>query len=637
MLSQTGINTLPLNMINGKASKTLPNQFLNSGQGNNLFFWLYGDIPTLYDPCACKNYSRLNLQALLFSNWEVNLSINGTISTKVISITNNSNSVVSNQNFGFGLDKLFNSLDNTINGISKFTDAGNKLMAAGDQVSSNLNGVLTGKTPPFTDKFFDQLFGATGAFAGIKAIFSIPSLIGAIFEKSNNRPLDQTIKTTTFAESKLKAIATGTISQNFLFANGYITSPGSLSSSPDNVFQIKPAYNNILGVFNLIEKPTLEAAEYPSASYFTNQEISNSTDCIYNANCPYIPEAALTIWQYKISGNLKYVLNPAAGLKINKMQVGLVFPISKDYIPTFIDQPTPTHYGLNSPAWQSITEDKLNQMGYNLILKNNATTFNGAVVSTQFVPVSCMDKLSFYMGGGDISYSDSIGLRIFLELEPITPNPGTNVDKIIQTYTYYYSRSEVTRYWSYDSYQDLVSVNQNGMVSSVGPWGIGNSKWDNTFAGIPTNIKLSNTTVLNDILCFRDLEIGPNVTFPSGSNIKLYVMGNVINNSGIAFPPSNVTIINNVKDPCGLLISSTTDATTFCNSTKYAALSAILSRDVEDSFYINHQNNQSRFIEKVSLNPNPAINRTMLSFKLLKESNLKIQIFNSTGNLISEV
>jgi hypothetical protein len=107
LLSQTGINSLALNMVNGKASKRIPNQFVNGGQGSNLFFWLYGDIPTIYDPCACKNYSRLNLKALLFSNWEVNLSINGSISTKVVSITNTSSSVVNNNNFGFGLDKTF--------------------------------------------------------------------------------------------------------------------------------------------------------------------------------------------------------------------------------------------------------------------------------------------------------------------------------------------------------------------------------------------------------------------------------------------------------------------------------------------------------------------------------------------------
>lgn len=639
ILSQTGINTLPLNMLNGKASKTIPNQFVNGGQGSNLFFWLYGDIPTLYDPCSCKNYSRLNIQAFLFSNWEINLSINGTLNTKVITNTNSS-SIVNNQNFGFGLDKLFSSADNIINGISKFTDAGNKLMAAGDQVSTSLNGVLTGKTPAFTDKFFDLLFGTAGAFAGIKTIFSIPSLIGSIFEKPNNRPLDQTIKTTTFSESTLKATATGTLTQQSIFGNGYITTPGGLLSSSNNINQLKPSYNNSLGVFNIIEKPTLEAAEYPTQTYYTNQEVSNSTDCIYNGNCPYTPEFGLTIWQFKITGNLKYVLNPASGLKINKMQVGLVFPIYKESIPTYLGQPTPTYWlgPSNSQAWQSINEDKLNQMGYNLILKKTANSFDGALISTQFVPVSCMDKLSFYVGGGYLAYNDSIGLRVFLELEPITPIAGTNVNKIIQTYTYYYPASELVKHWNFGPYQDVVSLGQNGTtVSGVGEWYI-DSKWTNTFAGLPTNLTLANTTVTQDIVCFRDLEIGPNVVFPIGTNIKLYVMGNIINNSGIAFPPSNVTVINNVKDPCGLLTSSVTDPTTFCNSTRYTNLTAILSRgDSEDSSHSYQSNGQNSIIKKLSLNPNPANNQTTLSFTLLKRSDLKVQIINSIGGLVSEV
>ncbi len=651
LLSQIGINTLPLNMLNGKTSKTLPNQFVNSGQGSNLFFWLYGDIPTLYDPCSCKNYSRLNLQALLFSNWEVNLTINGTITTKVVAITNTSSSVVSNQNYGFGLDKFFNSADNIINGVTKFTDAGNKLVAAGNQISSGLNGVLTGKTPAFTSTFFDQLFGATNSvFAGVKAIFSAVSLITSIFEKPNGRPLDKTITTTTFSESKLKATATGTISQSSLFGNGYLTTPGGLSTSPNNISQIKPSYNNILGVFNIIEKPTLEAAQYPTVSSRTNGEIANSTDCIYNGNCPYVPDFGLTVWQYKISGSLKYVLNPASGLKINKMQVALVFPITKQNIPTYPDQPTPTAswpYPSCSPAWLSINEDKLNQMGYNLILKKTDASFDGAVISTQFVPVTCMDKLSFFLAGGDISAVDSIGLRVFLEMEPITPNAGTNVNKIIQVYTYYYSPSEVTRYLEYAYYDDIVSLNSTGAyVTAVGAWGLGNTgdpnnpdyrKWNNTFAGLATNLKLTNTTVTKDIVCFRDLEIGPNVVFSSPSNIKLYVLGNIINNSGSTFPPSNVTVINNVKDPCGQLISTVTDPTTFCNSTRYSALSAILQRGTEDSIADNQHHSSANYIKRISLSPNPANNQTTLSFKLLKESDLKIQIFNSAGSLVSEV
>jgi hypothetical protein len=502
-------------------------------------------------------------------------------------------------------------------------------MALGSQISA----LTSGQTTPFTSKFFDQLIGSSGIYGGIKAFFSLPSLLGAIFEKGAGRPVNQTIKTTTFAESNLKATASGSLTQESIFGNAYFSNPGSLSST---TFEsgLKPAYNNILGVFNLIEKPTFEAAEYLTASYFTNQQISNSTACIYDSDCPYVPEVALPIWQYKVSGNLKYVLNPASGLKINKMQVGMVFPIGKDHIPTYNNQLTPTYSGLNSPAWNAINEDNLNKMGYNLIVKKDANSFVGAVVSTQFVPVSCMDKLSFFVGG-DVSQYDSIGLRIFLEMEPITPLPGTNVDKILQIYTFYYSPSEIIRHWGYGQYIDVASVNQSGMVTNAGSLELGDIKWPNTFAGLPTNVKITNQVVSSDIVSFRDLEIGPNVIY-SGSNLKFYVMGNVINNSGVPFPPANVTVINNVKDPCGLLTTTTTDPTSFCNSTRYTALSAILARE-EGNTTSQHQNNASNFITSIGINPNPAVNQTMLSIKLKKESHLKIAIFSSIGSLMSEV
>jgi hypothetical protein len=642
LFSQQGINTLPLNKFNGKALAAVPNQYNNSGMGGNQFFWLYADLPTMYDPCTCNKYSRLNLQAILFSNWEVKLDINGTLQTTGILITNNSASVVNNNGSGFGLDKFLGLAENFLGGVKKFVDGPGSLDAIGQKLMESGNKLI-GKKDGIANNFLDQLDGLSGIASGVRGIFSAASTFYSLFEKKNNRPVSQITKTSLVAESKLKATATGSINITSLFGNAYLNNPGSDQSNSGLSANLKTAYNNVLGVFNLTEKPALEYATYRPLTVYYNQELANDPDCIYNGNCqPATPVMAVPITQYKLSGELKYVLNPASGLKINDMKVGLVFPIDKSHVPTAVGDLTPSVNWGNVPAWDALDEDKLNKIGYNIVQKKTQNSLGGAVISTGFVPVTCLDKLSFYIGGAGIPIEDSIGLRVFLELEPINPSPNSSISRVIQVYTFYYSRLEVTGNDQYDYYADAIGWSDNNMdgqpdyntITSY-PWyfqqlgGVssGVSKWPNTFAGVSTNVKLENTTVTEDILALRDIEIGANVTFGS-SPIVLYALGNVINNSGSALP-SNVSIVKNVNDACGLLTHSPTDPTTFCSSSTYQSLSAVL-RNFENPLIVDKATSDTSF-SGFKVGPNPAKDHITVSFALRKAANITIDIYNALG------
>lgn len=641
LFSQRGNNTLALNKFTGKATSEVPNQYNNSGMGGNQYFWLYGDIPTMYDPCTCGKYSRLNLEAFLFSNWEVKLDINGTIQTTGILISNNQNSVVNNNGSGFGIDKLINGPLNYIQGVKQLFESSEKLSNEGDKFMDLFaeNGKLA---PPNT--FLDLLGGGSSYLTGVKGFLSAAGTFIGLFEKRQGRPDNQITKTTIATNSKLKATATGSINITSLFANGYINNPGSNQSNPTLDPKLKPAYNNVLGVFNIIEKPQLEYAVYRPETECLNQQIANDPDCIYNGNCqPSIPSLATSIVQYKLNGTLKYVLNPASGLKINDIKVGLVFPMDKAHLPTQPMEPTPTVNWGNVPAFDLLDEVKLNKMGYNVILKKNPNSLDNALISTSFVPVTCIDKLSFYMSGGGLISVDSIGLRIFLELEPIAPNPGTTIDKTILIHTYYYTVSEVTGV-EFGSYDDIVSWSDNNFdgqpdYNSIvsGPWtftqggcsgSAGAPKWPNTFAGVPTNLKLENTVISSHVVCLRDLELGNNVSF-GASPITLYVLGNVINNTGSPLP-SNVNIVRNVNDPCGLLVHSPASSDVFCSSSLYNTLSSPFTIEGDTTLEDYPTANMLKGLA-FKLHPNPASNNVKVVFELSNKSEISIDIFQSSG------
>ncbi len=84
-LSQLGDKSFALNSFKNTAKISVPNQYLNGGQGSNNFFWLYADYNTLYDPCVCKQTSMLYLESFLFSSWEVSLITNGKAETIISS------------------------------------------------------------------------------------------------------------------------------------------------------------------------------------------------------------------------------------------------------------------------------------------------------------------------------------------------------------------------------------------------------------------------------------------------------------------------------------------------------------------------------------------------------------------------
>ncbi len=267
IFNQLGTQTIELEKIKKQASFVTPNKYSNSGQGSGFNpFWLYGDIQALYDPCVCRFNSMFSIIADLFEAWDVELKINGQISTKIVLQQTNNSSVVNSDKFFPGIT---NFLDGAINGIAdfrKFLDLGIGLQNNGEEFASGLDGLIGLGRRLFTQKLgpnhnVDKLL-RTGlaVVTPLKNIFGTISTISSIFNKKSNSAAAPVITTTGFAESKLTATATGQLTRSGNYGSGAILTPGATANNYNSSAFLKPAYNK--QGFVGLEEPTMKPMLY---------------------------------------------------------------------------------------------------------------------------------------------------------------------------------------------------------------------------------------------------------------------------------------------------------------------------------------------------------------------------------------
>jgi len=180
-LSQLADKSFPLNNFKGSAKISIPNQYLNGGQGSNNFFWLYGDFNTLYDPCLCKQNSMLNIESFLFSSWDVTLETNGKAET-IISSDPNALTQVKNNDAGFSFGELQTVTNSMSKGILQMTDAAGKLFTFGEKYGNIFDSVLPRKKVQDKDKenIFKLFNGGLPEFTKVAEILGLPSFLSGI-------------------------------------------------------------------------------------------------------------------------------------------------------------------------------------------------------------------------------------------------------------------------------------------------------------------------------------------------------------------------------------------------------------------------------------------------------------------------
>ncbi|MCH2217245.1 MAG: T9SS type A sorting domain-containing protein [Flavobacteriales bacterium] len=249
-------NNVPPIMVPNKYSFDLP-------------YWMHADFVMNYDPCTCRNLSQLFFKVDLISESDLTFSLNG---------------------------KQVQQFDETGNGgIDSFQD----LVKIGEE--SVKAGVTAHKTTKSGLKMIADIFpGASSNFPfaenaafniipGLGAAVGVAGFLSGAFKDEKPTPIVYDIKLN--AKGKIKTVLP--------HSERFFEVPGS-----DNLNLIPPTiveYNNPMGVFNLIETPSL----------IFKEEIVTGDD-------GFISHIRRT---YQLEDRLQYVINPAIDIKPGTLDI----------------------------------------------------------------------------------------------------------------------------------------------------------------------------------------------------------------------------------------------------------------------------------------------------------------------------
>lgn len=257
--------------------------------------WFVADFPMDYDPCVCQFDSRLRIEVNLIKKATVNLqsATTGSITTDASAGTSDGPSFF--KKAVGATNGAINAAGTSFDNVNKLT---NRLIASGGDKTAlgSLGGAI--KQSDFLKSGLQNL-PYIGAALGLLDFFigggqdSTPQPIAL-------QPLAIQMSTKT----------TGTIQDTSLYVTPYFFNPGNriANTRPTDV----PYYNETMGVFSLLKRPTVDV----------------------QLTTPYVGNAQIMKYSFRLTNDLQYVINPAAHLAVQEFQAALVFESPTNATPT---------------------------------------------------------------------------------------------------------------------------------------------------------------------------------------------------------------------------------------------------------------------------------------------------------------
>lgn len=245
-------------------------------------YWLHADFATMYDPCACLFDSSIGIYLRLEKEEDLNFTIDGNLQQQL----KPANST--------GKKPIGTYFEKAGKGLKNIADIHKK-----DSLVSYFPKGM-------------QYLPKIGAVLGVVDI-----LIGLFKPSKPEKP--------TPIVFDLDATGNGSVNWSGHYKEVLLSNPGSnqINTSPGVI----PAYNNILGVFNLLETPTV------------NVELYEYIDMINSPNTPY---HAFTM---NTPDKIKYVVNPRA--KISTQD----YEIRASYVVKVQDPVTNNVFNFKTPSY----------------------------------------------------------------------------------------------------------------------------------------------------------------------------------------------------------------------------------------------------------------------------------------------
>ena len=416
-----------LNAFNKGNLMRTPNRY-----SNEIDYWLYADFPVSYDPCTCLFSSKISftIELIQTTDADLNIKLKGTSYLKQIIKKQPSGGVDASGESSPVLD--------LVNGVVASGTKAYKSYEGFKTAADGLSGFLTATNPGDATKISSELSNLTN-FA--KAVPYLGAALGIFdFFLGGGKSTASTGPSAFEANltHEISGNATGKLTLSVPRGDRIIWTPGSSTTGSTTAI---PTYNNVLGLFSLLEIPQVEYIEYA----YSGQ--SQPSFCVpnpnYNPNCQETPEDPYAcvgntpivcsnagvyddkIRHYKLSSQLKFATNPHSKMNLIDLKAALVV---YDTNRTQGLGNFPANFVNPNPF--TTVDTQLNKMGYEFETDKR--------VRTAFVPLGCLTNTGILVAmqhSIGIPYRDS---QVYIKIKATfrRQDAGANTQDVLYVGTY---------------------------------------------------------------------------------------------------------------------------------------------------------------------------------------------------------
>lgn len=623
---------------------------INVANASTSYQWMVSEIILDYDPCACMDHSEnkntiLNVKLQTINSTTIDAVIEGTINQNqqvmnngVVSGGQNKTSffnlVAGVATAGFEAYSKYDGYKTKVNGMYDNMNNKYKSKLIDDWYKTNISDPYAGafttaqKTTMFNDfKSSDDNFKKLVGVSGLDKYNKIGSLVkgvasGLPYVGTALAVVDFFVKGAKKDESTgnpsppmnfdVRLRFTGSIDGYYDKTNIAFRSPGSRSYS-NLGSNLTPIYDNIPGVFNVLELPNFEVADL-----WPNVTMNNTTSCS-NVEVNNHEGADWTgLRQYKPVGNLKYVLNTHSNLKVESIEAAVVLEYTSSQS-LFLSRPDQINNAVTMPYHNTMFNGSATLDNHISSIENSnnlvldyisadypSSTNTSSVIRfrTAYYPITCMTNMNFILLGTNNTCKSYLKVLVKLKRKD---DPNAETVTMVLTFDLKDKLKDASSFSGPDgsyntsvqawtsSYTDLIfyckeeysNFTYSGFSLQNIPFG-GNQYFPNeyTYNGetdlliqdrlvIPNNANVPANSTLRagiEISIGNNVTIGNNSVLIAGKNIKFGVPLHQGNNVQFKTKPLNEILFNCTNGDYAALHNTDDEIRSFCNATKYRQL-----------------------------------------------------------------
>ncbi len=252
-----------------------PSQTSFMNYSNDATKWFYADFHMSYDPCTCFYESSMHIEVSLIE--EANIELKGKIEGTITSIDNKTGNVSDD---GYSIKEIVSAgkkAKKSFDGISKFVKKQEEALNTEGKTALQLQleGFVDKATKVKKLKKFQEVIKKSDFLK--KGLKLAPYIGGAVelvdfFIGGGKSTGSQEVKIMPMA-MQADVTLSGSLISTYSFTDVLFHTPGSKNAEVKNPI-LYPYYNEILGVFNLVETPELMYKRVGNRLYFKMTEFN---------------------------------------------------------------------------------------------------------------------------------------------------------------------------------------------------------------------------------------------------------------------------------------------------------------------------------------------------------------------------